>query len=312
MMAEWLDALGQFDRDGRPAVLVTVLSARGSTPREAGAKMVVTEDTLHGTIGGGNLEFQCQLIARDMLAGIATAPVSHDFPLGPALGQCCGGHASVLFEPIRPPSWKIALFGAGHVGRALVRLLGTLPCRVTWIDPRADAFPAEHPANVRVVVADSVADRIAALAPATTVLVMTHDHALDFDIVAAALARDDLASVCLIGSATKRVRFVRRLAQRGLAPSAIERLVCPIGVPGAGGKLPAEIAVAVAAQLLQIRDGMHVTDTTTAPTTVAATPRAALKLVPHPVLLPQPIGERGACGALGCDCSTHSKVEAAS
>jgi xanthine dehydrogenase accessory factor len=254
--ADWLDTLRELRQAGRPAVLVTLLAARGSTPREAGCKMVVTEADAQGTIGGGNLEFQSIRIARQVLADPVAGPLLREFPLGPALGQCCGGHASVLFEPVRPPAWHIAVYGAGHVGQALVALLGTLDCRVSWIDPRPEAFPAQRPANVFAQCAAPLAETVARLPAGACVLVMTHDHALDFDIVAAALPRIDLPFVGLIGSETKRARFVSRLARLGLAPDAIRRLVCPIGVAGTGGKAPAEIAVAVAAQLLQTRDAL--------------------------------------------------------
>jgi xanthine dehydrogenase accessory factor len=253
-MPAWLDALAALQRDGTPSVLVTVLAARGSTPREAGCKMVVTAGDAHGTIGGGNLEFQSLARARALLAGSPGAPLVAEFPLGPALGQCCGGHASVLFEPMLPPSWQVALFGAGHVGRALVGVLGTLDCRVTWIDPRADAFPAQLPANTVAALRPQPAACVATLPAGASVLVMTHDHALDFEIVAAALPRMDLPFVGLIGSETKRARFVSRLARLGLDATAIRRLTCPVGAPGTGGKAPPEIAIAVAAQLLQIRD----------------------------------------------------------
>lgn len=242
-MAAWLDALAAAERDGKPAVLVTVLSARGSTPREAGAKMVVSPDGLAGTIGGGNLEFQCEALSRSLLADGISGVTTRDFPLGPALGQCCGGHVTVLFEVVLPAALQIALFGAGHVGKALVRLLGDLPCRVTWIDPRPAALPAAVPANVRPSRTQGVAD----LPSGCAVLVMTHDHALDFEIVAAALSRDDLPFVGLIGSETKRARFVSRLRMPA------DRLVCPIGLPGIEGKEPATVALAVAAQVMQWR-----------------------------------------------------------
>jgi len=251
-MQPWLDALCGLDRAGTPCVLVTVLSARGSTPREAGCKMVVTRDALFGTIGGGNLEFVCIDAARDMLDR-DTGLMTRDFPLGPALGQCCGGRVSVLFEQIRPACAHVALFGAGHVGRTLVRLLGELPLRVTWIDSRPDALPSVPPANVTPLCLAKPASHVAHLQAGSFVLVMTHDHALDFEITESALARNDLGAVGLIGSATKRVRFVRRFAARGLSPDAIGRLVCPIGLPHVGGKLPAEIAISVAAQILQWR-----------------------------------------------------------
>jgi xanthine dehydrogenase accessory factor len=236
-------------------MLVTVVAASGSTPREAGCKMVVTADRLYGTIGGGHLEFRALEIARELLADPAVdrlGPAVREFPLGPALGQCCGGAASLLFEPVLPPGLEIALFGAGHVGRALVQVLATLPCRVLWIDPRAAEFPEAVPPNVEVRISALPVHEVADLPAGAQVLVMSHSHQLDLDLVDAALKRTDLASVGLIGSLTKRARFVKRLGLRGHGADAIGRLVCPIGVAGAGGKHPAEIAIAVAAQILQI------------------------------------------------------------
>ena len=247
-MTAWLDALAAAERDNQPAVLVTVLAAKGSTPREAGAKMVVSADGLSGTIGGGNLEHQCEAAARGLLAADATGPSTRDFPLGPALGQCCGGHVTVLFEVLRPPGLHIGLFGAGHVGKALIKLLADLPCRVSWIDPRPEAIPANLPPNVTAVRTARPVQAVDALPAASVVLVMTHDHQLDFEIVSAALGRPDLPTIGLIGSATKRARFVSRLARQRIDPA---RLVCPIGLPGIEGKQPAVVAVSVAAQLLQ-------------------------------------------------------------
>jgi xanthine dehydrogenase accessory factor len=250
-MPAWLQALTELQRNGAPAVLVTVVTARGSTPREAGCKMVVTANAQYDTIGGGNLEFTCVAAARNLLHGGA-APVLREFPLGPELGQCCGGHVSVLFEPLRPASAHIALFGAGHVGRALVDVLRPLPLRISWFDTRTNAL-ADAPPYVQARHTHDPAREVAALPAGTLVLVMTHDHQIDFDVIAAALPRTDFAAVGLIGSATKRARFAGRLRRLGLAPEAIARLICPIGIPGAGGKLPAEIAISVAAQILQIR-----------------------------------------------------------
>ena len=251
-MRSWIEAVAGYQRDGVAAMLVTVIAVRGSTPREAGAKMAVTATEQAGTIGGGNLEFQCARAARELLDGTEAGPLVREYPLGPALGQCCGGHASVLFEVLRPPTLHVALFGAGHVGAAVVRLLAELPCRVTWIDPRAEAFPLALPGNVRSLPAEVPATMVALLPGGALVLVMTHDHALDFDIVAAALARDDLPFVGMIGSATKRMRFLRGLRELGIGDAALARFACPIGLPGVGGKLPAEIAVSIAAQILQI------------------------------------------------------------
>ncbi|HEY5208104.1 MAG TPA: xanthine dehydrogenase accessory protein XdhC [Stellaceae bacterium] len=259
-MRNWLDALNALAEAGTDAVLVTVVGVRGSTPREAGAKMVVTRDKIHDTVGGGHLELKAIELARAMLdaAPAPEAPALHRFPLGPSLGQCCGGEATLLLEPIRPPQFHIALFGAGHVGTALVKLLGDLPCRVTWIDPRDGMFPEPPPANVTINISDEPEAEIDTLPAGTFVLVMTHSHPLDQRILEAALRRDDFRYVGLIGSATKRARFFSRLRARGLGEVELARLTCPIGIAGAGGKHPAEIAIAVAAQLLQIRDAESV------------------------------------------------------
>ena len=213
--------------------------------------MVVSRDALAGTIGGGALEFQCINLARSLLSDGSSEPEQKDFPLGPALGQCCGGHVSVLFEPIRPAQFHVCIFGAGHVGRALVKLLADLPCAVRWIDNRADAFPDKLPDNVRAIVASAPQSEVAALPRGSFVLVMTHDHQIDFEIVASCLKRDDFLGIGLIGSDTKRARFTARLRRLGLSEAEIGRMICPIGVAGIASKLPTAIAVAVTAQILQ-------------------------------------------------------------
>lgn len=256
-MAGWVERLAALAAEGTPAVLVTVLRAAGSSPREAGAKLVVTAAGQHGSVGGGHLELTAVEIARDLLAGAAAgpegaAPLVREFPLGPSLGQCCGGAVTLLFERLAPPRWTVALFGAGHVGTALVRLLGDLDCRVEWIDERPEAFPEALPASVRAVVADTPEEEVARLPAGADLLVMTHSHALDQRVVEAALRRDDLRLVGLIGSRTKRARCLARLEHQGFSPAARARLTCPIGLPGVGGKRPAEIAISVAAWLLQV------------------------------------------------------------
>jgi xanthine dehydrogenase accessory factor len=268
-MAAWLDALAAAERDAQAAVLVTVLVAKGSTPREAGAKMVVSAEGIAGTIGGGNLEHQCEVAARAMLAEGADGVHTRAFPLGPELGQCCGGHVSVLFEIIRPPRLHVALFGAGHVGKALVKLLADLPCRVTWIDSRPEALPANLPATVVPLRTAQPAQAVDALPAGTVVVIMTHDHLLDFDIAAAALRRPDLRAVGLIGSDTKRARFSGRLLRQGLLREEIDRLICPIGLPGITGKEPAVVAVSVAAQLLQLQLQPQAVASTSAPLSAA-------------------------------------------
>jgi xanthine dehydrogenase accessory factor len=256
-MTGWLAALAELSAAGRAAVVVTVLRAEGSTPREAGAKMVVTSDGARGTIGGGHLEWKALELARELLrtavdADAAPPPVVREFALGPSLGQCCGGAATLLFEPLLPVRWDVAIFGAGHVGKATVKVLAELPCNVIWIDPREAEFPQAAPPGVRIV-ADDPVDAVADLRPGSDAVVMMHSHELDFRVAEAALRRRDLGYVGVIGSATKRARFLARLAERGFGAEDLARLTCPVGLPGIRGKHPAVIAIAVAAQLLQRR-----------------------------------------------------------
>ncbi len=332
MSADWLDALEGALAAGRGAALVTVIEARGSTPRDAGTRMAVTEDGIAGTIGGGRLELVAIKRARRMLSDPARPGAAVEtLALGPSLGQCCGGAAQILVQRIgaadagwiaaarerldrrrsfatattledapkttvidedtpdapeaaramlaavadapgamlveargdapalvlarvAPSDFAIFLFGAGHVGRAIVRVLEGVPCRLVWIDDREGIFPPETPAHVETLFAAEPA-RLVEHAPAGAwFLVMTHSHALDFAICERALARGDFAYLGLIGSKTKRARLARRLAEAGHPPEIMRRLTCPIGIDGISGKTPGEIAVAVAAELLRLRE----------------------------------------------------------
>src|SRR5690606_16359437 len=157
-----------------------------------------------------------------------------------------------LVDILRPPDFHVFLFGAGHVGQALVRILATLPCTVSWIDERDAQFPVDVPANVEIEATDTP-DAVIAHAPrGSYFLVMTHSHALDQHLCHHILQRDDYAYFCLIGSRTKRRKFEHRLQARGVSAAQLARMVCPIGEPGIRGKAPEVIAVAVAAQLLQV------------------------------------------------------------
>jgi xanthine dehydrogenase accessory factor len=248
------------------AVLVTVDATQGSVPRETGAWMLVFPDAVLGTIGGGHLEFDAIAGARSRLAGVA-APDRTRVALGPSLGQCCGGVVHLRFEQVGPGdapglaerlrarNAPLALFGGGHVGRALIQVLGTLPFDVTWIDSRDEIFPDAVPANVRCEHSDPVQAAVAGLAPGSRVLIMSFSHAEDLDIVAACLRRlrerADLAFIGLIGSKTKWATFRHRLEERGFRKQELAQVTCPIGIPGIAGKQPEVIAVAVTAQLLQ-------------------------------------------------------------
>jgi xanthine dehydrogenase accessory factor len=247
-----------------PTIRVTVRDVWGSAPREAGAWMLVTEAGIAGTIGGGNLEWRAIEAARDMLAsGACERELA--LPLGPALTQCCGGQVRLeltsLDGPLRekslaelaavPARWPlVALFGAGHVGRAVIRALAPLPCRLRWIDSRPDAFPPLPERDIELIRADEPSTEVAALPAGAFALVMTHSHPLDLSVVEACLRRSDLAWIGLIGSATKRRRFESQLRASGIPSAELERLVCPIGIQGITDKEPSVIAIAVAAQLL--------------------------------------------------------------
>lgn len=248
---------------GRPAMVVQVLQARGSVPREAGTRMLVAADAVHGSIGGGHLELQAIQRARAMLADTVTAAQDQAVALGPALGQCCGGSlvlrtalldaGALTAWPDEPPLFRLQLYGAGHVGRAIAHLLHDLPCAVQWIDERAAEFPPEpDPPHMQRLCVDAVDAEVASAAPGSFYLVLTHSHDLDLAITSAILRRGDFGFLGLIGSVTKRARFEARLRQRGIGDAALARLTCPIGVPGIPGKQPAVIAVAVVAQLLQV------------------------------------------------------------
>ncbi len=282
------EALTRLARED--GVLVRVEATEGSAPREAGTWMLVWAQGLTATIGGGQLEFQAIDEARALLrldTGVdanhninsdsdsgsgsdsSTEPLRKRYPLGPSLGQCCGGvvHLSMrrvgavdaadLRRQLTEHLVPVAIFGGGHVGLALARLLATLPYSVRWIDSRDGVFPDALPAQVQTEHSEPVQDAVATLPPGTHVLIMSFSHAEDLDIVIACLRRlrerGDLPYVGLIGSRTKWATFRHRLEARGFTEAEMARITCPIGVPGVTGKEPEVIAVAVAAQLLQRR-----------------------------------------------------------
>lgn len=246
----WIDALAELQQKGEPCVLVTIVEERGSTPRNAGSKMVVTGERLYDTIGGGHLEYRVQQIAREMLASRSRETRLERFALGASLGQCCGGAAVVLLEPMGQPQAHIAVFGAGHVGRALVPLLASLPCKVRWIDSRENEFPAEIPRGVEKVVNDDVVEEVDDMPPGSYFIVMTHNHQLDLELTAAILERNDFTYYGLIGSQSKRAKFEHRLRDRGFQPETVQRMRCPMGIAEVKGKLPVEIAVSIAGEVI--------------------------------------------------------------
>jgi xanthine dehydrogenase accessory factor len=333
----WINDLVRLRERNVAAVVVTVVSSKGSVPREPGTRMIVTTTEVHGTIGGGHLELQAIDIAREQLVSSSADEPLRRFPLGASLGQCCGGVVSLLFEPvtcdapwlrsaftlhrdhvpfvvvsptrgtgnankaivtadhvedpsrlldaralcvirdrlargenaclwrpgerddapilfldrIAPCNFAIVLFGAGHVGRALVRVLADVDCKITWVDAREAEFPRQVAANVDIVCTDAPEAEVDAAQPGSHFVVMTHSHPLDEAICERILRRDDFAYFGLIGSLAKRRQFEKRLEQRGTPRGRLAAMTCPIGIAGIPGKEPATIAIAVAAELLQ-------------------------------------------------------------
>ena len=335
-MRNWVQDLADLTSTSEPAVLLTIATVRGSAPREVGARMIITAHETIGTIGGGQLEYQCVKIAAAQLregGEIENEIGARRFALGANCGQCCGGVVEVLFEtlvdvnsawmpslvasyqrreavvlitgltkphrrfllsdtschsyddsepcsssilktaknlltsndnakvvdnylfePVRESDFNVAIFGAGHVGAATVDALSRLDCKIRWIDGRRNIFPTTVPANVTCVESADPAREVAALPAGSFFLIMTHSHPLDQEICQQALNRGDFAYCGLIGSASKRRRFERLMLKQGLNEDLLSRLVCPIGIAGIQGKKPVEIAVSVAAEVLQIRD----------------------------------------------------------
>lgn len=315
-----------------PIVRVVVASVDGSTPREAGAAMLVMRDGMTGTIGGGQLEFEAIAHARAMLANVEanTLPWLRDlrtWPLGPSLGQCCGGSVRILFEhyaapertviaesqapslilhpttageplrfltarqdardlplhiaraasdmlsgarprqaafiparkdvgacfiePTRASAKPLFIYGAGHVGRAIVKAIAELDFAVNWVDVHADRFPHPVPDHATPIVAQYPVAVASAAPDGAYHLVLTYSHALDLAICHTLLAKPDFGFLGLIGSGSKRARFMKRLGEAGIPPATLARLICPIGIGSLQGKEPATIAISVAAQLIE-------------------------------------------------------------
>ncbi|MGO4738104.1 xanthine dehydrogenase accessory protein XdhC [Bosea sp. 2KB_26] len=246
------------------AILVSIERAEGSTPRETGATMVVTGEGNSGTIGGGQLEFHCTDIALEMLASSETSR-RLDIPLGPQMGQCCGGRVGVVLERARPchlatlqaaeaarraAQPAVLIIGAGHTGRALAEALMRLPLTVILIDDREGQMH-DLPDGVARVRLDDPVEAIASAQPGTAFVILSHSHALDYRLTEAALLRGDAAYVGMIGSATKRARFVASFRRRHPASDALAHLTCPIGGDDVDDKRPEVIAALTAAELVR-------------------------------------------------------------
>lgn len=303
-MTQWIDWLRGLKDD--PCALVSVMATEGSAPRGRGTRMLVTADGQQGTIGGGQLEYRVVEQARLILGHPPGAWRVQDYPLGPLLGQCCGGRVRLLIEhvdraalgwlhniepgrmlattlladsisrevseretatpvsargarpdagsrivePVGAPPRPVYLFGAGHVGQAIARRITGLPLQLAWFDTRPDQADID---GVTIMSDVEVAACVEEAPSDAAILILTHDHGLDYHLTLTALRRAPLAFIGLIGSSTKRARFRARLRSDGITDEAIERLTSPIGAEGIVGKEPDVIAIAVLAQLLGLR-----------------------------------------------------------
>ncbi|SPJ33125.1 xanthine dehydrogenase accessory protein XdhC [Kushneria phyllosphaerae] len=249
----WYEALADCQRRGLAHACAQIVTSAGSTPREPGSQLVVTESQSFDTLGGGRFEQEVIETARLALARGESGCRLESFSLGARSGQCCGGHVEVLITLYPAPAMQVALFGAGHVAQALEPLLGELGWHVDWFDNRSPQVLGNmaHAPTTCCHFGLSADEQLERLRPGKHCLIMTHDHALDETLLAAMMARNDQVSLGLIGSDSKRARFARRLRNRGLPSACIEALRCPLGNSG-GDKRPRAIAIAIAAELLTL------------------------------------------------------------
>lgn len=249
----WSEAANDLQGCGEAYVLITLLESAGSTPRIAGSKMVVTTDRQFDTIGGGHLEYAVIEHARELLKKNQSQPYIKHFPLGATLGQCCGGSVSVLFEVIQPVRLFLDIYGAGHIAHHLVTLLSALPIKIRWIDNREGFLPetTEH----QCIFTDYPVGEVRAAHKDSAFLILTHNHQLDFDLARAVLTHHPENFLGVIGSDTKAKRFANKLSMMGFDEDALKSLHCPVGVPNIQGKLPMEVALSIAGQLVGLYQG---------------------------------------------------------
>ncbi|WP_167854777.1 xanthine dehydrogenase accessory protein XdhC [Mangrovimicrobium sediminis] len=249
--SHWSEAVARLQAAGEAYALVTVMATAGSTPRERGAKMVVSAADTYASIGGGQLEYLVVQRARECLAAGQALQEVKQFPLAAEAQQCCGGSVAIFIETFVPQRREVCLFGAGHVAAALAGILVQTETRVTCIDNRAELL-AQLPAGERLqcLFEAQPEDAVARLPAGASVFVLTHDHALDYRLVSALLQRGGWRRLGLIGSQTKSLRFRHRLGRDGFSEAQLAALECPVGLPEVQGKLPMEVAVSIAASIL--------------------------------------------------------------
>ncbi len=250
----WLAALANLSTESQSHVLMTVLDTRGSSPRDVGTKMVVSKHEIFDTIGGGALEHQSIEIAHELLSHNQQVQHTETFNLSKDLKQCCGGVVSVFFEVFPATNFVLNIFGAGHIGQALTKVLADIDCKVNLFDSRAEMLQQSYSKNIQTHHLIEPEISVETCLPNSYFLVMTHDHALDQQLCESILARGDSVYCGVIGSRTKSIKFRQRLLKKGFSQDEFSRLTCPMGLSDLKTKKPMEIAVSVVAELLMLRD----------------------------------------------------------
>jgi len=257
----WIEAIATLSGEDRSFVIVTILSVEGSAPRDVEAKMIVDESNIHDTIGGGNLEYHAIEKARNLLSRGQHAIIRESFTLGSDLTQCCGGKVELLFECLPATNFNVVLFGAGHVGQALIKILSELPCRVKWIDPResfvTDLQKQKLASNIELIKMQNPDVDVDLCPRDAYYLVMTHSHELDMQLVEAILSRKDFRFCGLIGSKSKAAKFRNRLKRKQFSNDEIDRLTSPVGLENIPGKRPMEVSVSITGQLIAMEHGFR-------------------------------------------------------
>lgn len=257
--ASFFKAAHECETQKQDFVVITLIAGRGHIPQDPGAKAIVTRAGLvFGTVGGGKVEAKALLHAQTLLSGTNTVPLTVVWNLQRDIGMTCGGEVTYLFETHRAHSWRVRIFGAGHVAQALVRALSQLPVSVTCIDPRTEWMERlpQAQANLEIIQTESPAKWIEDNIhdAAEFFVVMTQGHSTDVPILEALFKKfDQPRYIGVIGSETKGIRIKSELDQRGVSKDSLRELRVPIGLP-IGTNHPAEIAISIVAELLQVRD----------------------------------------------------------
>ena len=253
----WHKAVHQEASRGQPYVIATVIATKGSAPRPAGTKMVITPTAEHDTLGGGQLEHLVIARARELLEKSTSGQHIEHFPLAAAALQCCGGSVTVLLECFTHPALRIAVFGGGHIGERVVMLTEQLNARVSWFEPLDRTPEGDLATSLRETELTKFTDPetvVAGLETNTQIIIVSHDHQLDYALLEAILTRGlhNFAGVGMIGSTTKWQRFRKRLIDAGFDDQEVTQIRCPLGMDAATDKQPMAIAIAIVNELLNL------------------------------------------------------------